>query len=126
MQDYCYETYHSVPCFSLKGQIQDFLEPSSVNLHTVLVLVNAIYFKGIWKTAFKEEDTREVPFNVTEVGGHGHSFWPAVYLLYLQFCCHWLGDLPGSLAVRFTKAVSDRAHQQMRQKWSHRSSPKAA
>ncbi|NXJ22026.1 OVALX protein, partial [Dicrurus megarhynchus] len=47
-------------------QIQDFLEPSSVNLHTVLVLVNAIYFKGIWKTGFKEEDTREVPFNVTE------------------------------------------------------------
>ncbi|NWI76061.1 OVALX protein, partial [Dryoscopus gambensis] len=47
-------------------QIQDFLEPSSVNLHTALVLVNAIYFKGIWKTAFKEEDTQEVPFNVTE------------------------------------------------------------
>ncbi|NXH92604.1 OVALX protein, partial [Edolisoma coerulescens] len=47
-------------------QIQDFLEPSSVNLHTALVLVNVIYFKGIWKTAFKEEDTREVPFNVTE------------------------------------------------------------
>ncbi|NXO10350.1 OVALX protein, partial [Oriolus oriolus] len=47
-------------------QIQDFLEPSSVNLHTALVLVNAIYFKGIWKTAFKEEYTQEVPFNVTE------------------------------------------------------------
>ncbi|NXY08745.1 OVALX protein, partial [Pteruthius melanotis] len=47
-------------------QIQDFLEPSSVNLHTALVLVNAIYFKGIWKTTFKEEDTQEVPFNVTE------------------------------------------------------------
>ncbi|NWT83107.1 OVALX protein, partial [Lanius ludovicianus] len=47
-------------------QIQDFLEPSSVNLHTALVLVNAIYFKGIWKTAFKEEDTQEEPFNVTE------------------------------------------------------------
>uniref|UniRef100_A0A8C5TLB9 Serpin domain-containing protein n=1 Tax=Malurus cyaneus samueli TaxID=2593467 RepID=A0A8C5TLB9_9PASS len=48
------------------GQIQDFLEPSSVNPQTVLVLVNAIYFKGIWETAFKEEDTQEVPFNVTE------------------------------------------------------------
>ncbi|NXU14553.1 OVALX protein, partial [Pardalotus punctatus] len=47
-------------------QIQDFLEPSSVNLHTALVLVNAIYFKGIWKNPFKEEDTQEVPFNVTE------------------------------------------------------------
>ncbi|NWV68168.1 OVAL protein, partial [Malurus elegans] len=47
-------------------QIQDFLEPSSVNPQTVLVLVNAIYFKGIWETAFKEDDTQEVPFNVTE------------------------------------------------------------
>ncbi|NWR47555.1 OVALX protein, partial [Regulus satrapa] len=47
-------------------QIQDFLEPSSVNPQTALVLVNAIYFKGIWKTAFKEEHTQEVPFNVTE------------------------------------------------------------
>ncbi|KFP12762.1 hypothetical protein Z169_06451, partial [Egretta garzetta] len=47
-------------------QIQDFLESGSVDLDTVLVLVNAIFFKGIWKKAFKEEDTREVPFNVTE------------------------------------------------------------
>ncbi|XP_026698723.1 ovalbumin-related protein Y-like [Athene cunicularia] len=48
------------------GQIQDFLEPGSIDLDTALVLVNAIYFKGVWKTAFKEEHTREVPFNVTE------------------------------------------------------------
>ncbi|XP_027754910.1 ovalbumin-like [Empidonax traillii] len=48
------------------GRIQEFLEPGSVDLHTVLVLVNAIYFKGIWRSAFKEEDTREVPFSVTE------------------------------------------------------------
>ncbi|NXK96224.1 OVALX protein, partial [Formicarius rufipectus] len=47
-------------------RIQDLLEPNSVDLHTVLVLVNAIYFKGIWEMAFKEEDTQEMPFNVTE------------------------------------------------------------
>ncbi|NXA11311.1 OVALX protein, partial [Sapayoa aenigma] len=47
-------------------RIQDLLEPSSVNLHTVLVLVNAIYFRGVWKTAFKEEDTQEMPFSVTK------------------------------------------------------------
>ncbi|NXJ02697.1 OVALX protein, partial [Psophia crepitans] len=46
--------------------IQDFLEPGSVDLDTMLVLVNAIYFKGIWKTAFKEEHTREFPFSVTK------------------------------------------------------------
>ncbi|KAM7124586.1 ovalbumin-related protein X-like [Ciconia maguari] len=48
------------------GKIQDFLEPGSVDLDTVLVLVNAIYFKGIWKTAFKEEDTQEFSFSMTK------------------------------------------------------------
>ncbi|NWQ67664.1 OVALX protein, partial [Neopipo cinnamomea] len=47
-------------------RIQDLIVPDSVDLDTALVFVNAIYFKGIWKTAFREEDTREVPFNVTE------------------------------------------------------------
>ncbi|KAM9228564.1 ovalbumin-related protein X-like [Leptosomus discolor] len=48
------------------GKIQDFLEPGSVDLDTELVLVNAVYFKGIWKKAFKEDDTREFPFSVTK------------------------------------------------------------
>ncbi|NXX13032.1 OVALX protein, partial [Podargus strigoides] len=47
-------------------QIRDFLVSGSVDPETRLVLVNAISFKGIWKTAFKEENTREVPFNVSE------------------------------------------------------------
>ncbi|NXN95722.1 OVALX protein, partial [Rhinopomastus cyanomelas] len=47
-------------------QIQDFLEPGSVDHDTALVLVNAIYFKGMWKSTFKEENTREMPFSVTK------------------------------------------------------------
>ncbi|KFQ21477.1 hypothetical protein N332_01653, partial [Mesitornis unicolor] len=47
-------------------QIQDFLVSSSVHPDTALVLANAVYFKGIWRTAFKEEHTQEVPFNVTK------------------------------------------------------------
>ncbi|XP_064282783.1 ovalbumin-related protein Y-like [Passer domesticus] len=48
------------------GRIQDFLVSDSVDVNTALVFVNVIYFKGIWKTAFKEEYTWEEPFNVTE------------------------------------------------------------
>ncbi|NXF19829.1 OVALX protein, partial [Rhodinocichla rosea] len=55
-------------------QVQDFLEPSSVNPQTVLVLVNAIYFKGKWKTPFKEDHTEEVPFNVTEKDDNRMTF----------------------------------------------------
>ncbi|NXU14554.1 OVALX protein, partial [Pardalotus punctatus] len=47
-------------------RIQDFLVSDSVDFDTALVFVNVIYFKGIWKTAFKEEHTQEAPFNVTE------------------------------------------------------------
>ncbi|NWI97695.1 OVALX protein, partial [Pitta sordida] len=47
-------------------RIQDLLVPDSVDPDTALVFVNAIYFKGIWKTPFEAEHTREVPFNVTE------------------------------------------------------------
>ncbi|NXG47542.1 OVALX protein, partial [Psilopogon haemacephalus] len=47
-------------------QIKDILAPGSVGVDTSLVLVNAIYFKGPWKTAFKKEDTQELPFKVTE------------------------------------------------------------
>ncbi|NXP09365.1 OVALX protein, partial [Thinocorus orbignyianus] len=47
-------------------QIQDILVSGSVDFDTALAIVNAIYFKGTWKTAFKEEDTQEMPFNVTE------------------------------------------------------------
>ncbi|NXH18299.1 OVALX protein, partial [Bucco capensis] len=46
--------------------IQDFLEPGSIDFDTVLVLVNAVYFKGIWKTTFKEGNTQELPFSMTK------------------------------------------------------------
>ncbi|XP_074755685.1 ovalbumin-like [Athene noctua] len=48
------------------GMIKDILQPSSVDPQTEMVLVNAIFFKGIWEKAFKDEDTQEVPFRITE------------------------------------------------------------
>ncbi|KFV09892.1 Ovalbumin, partial [Tauraco erythrolophus] len=46
--------------------IKNILRPSSVHPQTELVLVNAVYFKGTWEKAFKDEDTQAVPFRITE------------------------------------------------------------
>ncbi|NXS42687.1 OVAL protein, partial [Balaeniceps rex] len=46
--------------------IKNILQPGSVDPQTEMVLVNAIYFKGMWEKAFKDEDTQEVPFRITE------------------------------------------------------------
>ncbi|KFW88761.1 Ovalbumin, partial [Manacus vitellinus] len=46
--------------------IKNILQPSSVNPETDMVLVNAIYFKGLWEKAFKDESTQTVPFRITE------------------------------------------------------------
>ncbi|NXF70861.1 OVAL protein, partial [Sclerurus mexicanus] len=48
------------------GMIKSILQPSSVNPQTDMVLVNAIYFKGLWEKAFKDEGTQTVPFRITE------------------------------------------------------------
>ncbi|KAM6281168.1 ovalbumin-like [Porphyrio hochstetteri] len=48
------------------GMIKDILQPSSVDPQTEMVLVNAIYFKGIWANAFKDEDTQTMPFQITK------------------------------------------------------------
>ncbi|NWU65591.1 OVAL protein, partial [Pterocles burchelli] len=48
------------------GMIKNILQPGSVNPQTEMVLVNAIYFKGLWEKAFKDEDTQTVPFRMTE------------------------------------------------------------
>ncbi|XP_009934773.2 ovalbumin [Opisthocomus hoazin] len=48
------------------GMIKNILQPSSVGPQTEMILVNAIYFKGMWQKAFKDEDTQEVPFRMTE------------------------------------------------------------
>ncbi|NWU97678.1 OVAL protein, partial [Upupa epops] len=48
------------------GKIRNILRPTSVGPQTELVIVNAIYFKGLWQKAFKDEDTQEAPFRITE------------------------------------------------------------
>ncbi|XP_075351564.1 uncharacterized protein LOC142406500 [Mycteria americana] len=47
-------------------KIQDLLPAGSLSSHTVLVLVNAIYFKGNWEKKFLEKNTSEAPFRLSK------------------------------------------------------------
>jgi serpin B len=45
-----------------RGKITDLIPPGGLTPQSVLVLTNAIYFKGDWLIAFPEKDTREEDF----------------------------------------------------------------
>ncbi|XP_059182525.1 leukocyte elastase inhibitor-like [Centropristis striata] len=47
-----------------QGKIKDVLAKGVVHSSTMLVLVNAIYFKGNWNKQFQESATRDAPFRV--------------------------------------------------------------
>ena len=47
-----------------KGKLGDMVSPGLLDQNSRLVLVNAVYFKGTWKTKFKPELTRQQDFQV--------------------------------------------------------------
>ncbi|XP_030624164.1 leukocyte elastase inhibitor-like [Chanos chanos] len=49
-----------------QDKIKDLLAEGIVSSQTILVLVNAIYFKGFWKRKFAESDTIQVPFQLNK------------------------------------------------------------
>ncbi|KFV50939.1 Serpin B4 [Gavia stellata] len=49
-----------------KGKIKDLFAAGFIDPSTVLVLVNAIYFKGKWAGEFKKEDTKEAYFQLNK------------------------------------------------------------
>ncbi|XP_008490847.2 serpin B11 [Calypte anna] len=48
------------------GKIKDLFSAGIIDPSTVLVLVNAIYFKGKWAVEFKKEDTKETDFQLNK------------------------------------------------------------
>ncbi|XP_069469634.1 leukocyte elastase inhibitor [Ambystoma mexicanum] len=49
-----------------KGKILDLLPEGTIDSSTILVLVNAIYFKGEWADKFNKEDTVDMPFRLNK------------------------------------------------------------
>uniref|UniRef100_A0A8C9MFL3 Serpin B10 n=1 Tax=Serinus canaria TaxID=9135 RepID=A0A8C9MFL3_SERCA len=47
-------------------KIQSLLPVGSLHSRTVMVLVNAIYFKGKWEKKFLEKNTSEMPFRISK------------------------------------------------------------
>ena len=48
-----------------KEKIKELIPPNGVNPETVLVLTNAIYFKGEWKNKFEKQFTKRTDFHIS-------------------------------------------------------------
>lgn len=49
-----------------QNKIKKLLKPGDINAQTVLVLINAVYFKGIWQKQFNPAKTKEGLFNLLD------------------------------------------------------------
>lgn len=83
-------------------RIQNLISPSDLNADTQLVLVNAIYFKGLWKEAFNEQQTSKLPFWLDET----HSEDTDVMSQTNKFLYGEFADL-GFSALRMSYEKSD-------------------
>jgi serpin B len=91
-----------------RQRISDLLDASLLTIDTRLVLVNAVYFKGVWQHSFEPEDTHDAPFylenggsvkarmmsRVTHVGYRKGPGYQAVTLPYLGAAISMLVLLP--------------------------------
>lgn len=74
MVNSCKASSRKAPCtddrhflLSLEGKIKDLFPKGSLNSSTILVLVNAVYFKGQWDHKFDEKHTTEDKFWLNKV-----------------------------------------------------------
>ncbi|CAH0731941.1 unnamed protein product, partial [Brenthis ino] len=48
------------------NKISNLLSPDAVKFDTQLVIANAVYFKGLWETKFKQESTKPLLFHLSD------------------------------------------------------------
>lgn len=72
-----------------EGKIPELLAEGVVDNMTKLVLVNAIYFKGLWEEKFMTEDTTDAPFRLNK------KDTKTVKMMYQKkkFPCGYISDL---------------------------------
>ncbi|CAL8105409.1 unnamed protein product [Calicophoron daubneyi] len=46
-----------------RGKIQQLLPPGTIGPETIMTIINTIYFKGLWRSAFSKEGTSEALFH---------------------------------------------------------------
>ncbi len=71
---------------STKGLVRDIIkEPFSDACR--MVLTNAIYFKGLWKDAFKTENTKTEPFNLADPHGFAPQKVVWSHMVHACYAC---------------------------------------
>lgn len=60
------EDINSYIALKTKNKITELIKPEWLSSLTVMVLVNAVYFKGVWEKAFNPEETKKMDFYLTE------------------------------------------------------------
>ncbi|KAK0170425.1 hypothetical protein PV328_010992 [Microctonus aethiopoides] len=77
------------------NRIRDVMKPSSISSDTRLILVNAVYFKGTWKTSFRKAHTQSKFFYINEqtkklismmhvTGNYNHAKVPNLNAHYIE------------------------------------------
>lgn len=58
---------NTIILFFIQGKVANLFGKGTIDPSSIMVLVNAIYFKGQWQNKFQERETVKSPFQLSEV-----------------------------------------------------------